>query len=79
MSMGRQRDVAPKYSVVRNGENELKFSLSQCTNAAFVEEIMRQVVVFVSNPNPDMDWVEDFVANYVPTAAAKRIALKEVD
>ena len=79
MSMGRQRDVAPVYSVVRNGENELKFSLSQCTNAAFVEEIMRQVAVFVRNPNPDMDWVEDFVANYVPAAAAKRSALKEVD
>jgi hypothetical protein len=78
MSVGRQRDVAPVYSVVRNGENELKFSLSQCTNAAFVAEIMKQVAVFGTNPNPGMDWVDDFVANYVP-AAAKRIVFKEID
>ena len=76
MTLGRLRDVAPVYSIVRNDVNELKFSLSQCTNPAFVAEIMKQTMAFVANPNPEMDWVDDFVANYVPAAAAKRIVLK---
>ena len=76
MTLGRMRDVAPVYSIVRNDVNELKFSLSQCTNPAFVAEIMKQTIAFVANLIPEMDWVADFVANYVPAAAVKRIVLK---
>jgi hypothetical protein len=76
MTLGRLRDVAPVYSIVRNDANELKFSLNQCTSPAFVAEIMTQTMAFVANPNPEMDWVDDFVANYVPAAAVKRIVLK---
>ena len=73
MTLGRLRDVAPMYSIVRNAANEMKFSLSQCTNSAFVAEIMKQAVIIASNP---LDLVTNFIANYVPSAATKRIVLK---
>ena len=69
MTLGRLRDVPPSYSIVRNDANELKISLSQCTNPEFVEEIMKQLVVGVSP-------VAQFVAEYVPVVK-KRIALEE--
>jgi hypothetical protein len=71
MTLGRSRDVAPSYSIVRNDANELKFSLSQCTSPEIVEEIMKQLVVGVSP-------VAQFVAEYVPTVK-KRIGLKDAD
>lgn len=77
MTLGRLRDVAPMYSIVRNATNEMKFPLSQCSNPGFIAEIMKQTVVIASNPNPAMDWVTHFISTYVPTAANKRIVLKE--
>jgi hypothetical protein len=74
MSLGRLRDVAPSYSIVRNAANEMKFSLNQCTNPAFVEEIMKQTALIIAT-NP-VDLVTDFIANYVPAAATKRVVLK---
>ena len=68
MTLGRMRDVAPAYSIVRNDANETKLSLSQCTNSAFVSEIMKQLMVGVLP-------VSEFVAAYVPVAVKKRIGL----
>ena len=73
MTLGRLRDVAPMYSIVRNAANEMKFSLSQCINSGFVTEVMKQTVIIASNP---VDLVANFIANYVPAAATKRIVLK---
>jgi len=75
MTLGRLRDVAPVYSIVRNAANELKFSLSQCINPGFVGEIMKQTVLVASQP-PETDFVGEFIANYVPAAATK-VVLKE--
>ena len=66
MTLGRLRDVAPVYSIVRNEANEMKFSLNQCTSSEFVSEIMKQLIVGTVP-------VDDFVARYVPS---KRITLK---
>jgi len=69
MTLGRLRDVAPAYSIVRNDANEMKFPLSQCTtNTGFVAEIMKQLVVGVLP-------VSEFVAEYVPAAVKKRVGL----
>lgn len=69
MTLGRLRDVAPAYSIVRNDANEMKFPLSQCTtNTGFVAEIMKQLVVGVLP-------VSEFVATYVPAAVKKRVGL----
>jgi hypothetical protein len=73
MSLGRLRDVAPVYSIVRTGTNDMKFSLSQCTNAEFVREVMQQVVFIAANPGADL--VTDFIARYVP----RRVALKPAE
>jgi hypothetical protein len=67
MTMGRTRDVAPMYRVIRTGANEMKFSLNQCTNAAFVQQVETQLVRGVVP-------VADFVAGYVP-AVKKRLGL----
>jgi hypothetical protein len=64
-TMGRMRDVAPTYSLVRTGTNEMKFSLVQCTDGAFVEQVAAQLMVGVVP-------VSEFIAGYVP----KRVALK---
>ena len=71
MSTGRTRDVAPNYSIVRTQANDMKFPLSQCSNAEFVTDVMNQVVV-------GMGSVAQFVAEYVPVVK-KRIALKDAD
>ena len=71
MTLGRSRDVAPSYSIVRTEANELKFSLGQCINHEFRDEIMKQLVVGVSP-------VAQFVAEYVPVVK-KRIGLKGAD
>ena len=68
MTMGRTRDVAPMYRIIRTGANEMKFSLGQCANAAFVQQIETQLVRGVVP-------VADFVAGYVP-AVKKRVGLK---
>ena len=70
MTAGRTRDVAPGYSIVRTAANVMKFPLSQCTNAALVSEIMKQLVVGVGS-------VSQFVAEYVPVV--KKRVLKEKD
>lgn len=67
MTMGRSRDVAPMYSIVRTGENEMKFPLSQC-NPEFVEQVAKQLNVGIGS-------VADFIADYVPVVK-KRIGLK---
>jgi hypothetical protein len=72
MTMGRARDVAPVYRVIRTGENEMKFSLSQCTNAAFVQQVETQLVRGVVP-------VADFVAAYVPAVVKKRVGLKAAE
>jgi hypothetical protein len=72
MTMGRTRDVAPVYRVIRTGANEMKFSLSQCTNAAFVQQIETQLVRGVVP-------VADFVAAYVPAVVKKRVGLKAAE
>jgi hypothetical protein len=56
------------YRIIRTGANEMKFSLGQCTNAAFVQQIETQLVRGVVP-------VADFVAGYVP-AVKKRVGLK---
>jgi hypothetical protein len=71
MSVGRARDVAPHYSIVRTNANEMKFPLGQCTNPGFVAEVMKQLVVGVGS-------VAQFIAEYVPVVK-KRIGLKDVD
>jgi hypothetical protein len=73
MTLGRLRDVAPVYSIVRTGANDMKFSLDQCTNAEFVREIMQQVVFIAANPGADL--VTDFIASYVP----RRVVLKAAE
>jgi hypothetical protein len=70
MTMGRYRDVAPTYSIIRTGENELKFSLSQCINAEFIAQIAPQLMVDVS--------VADFISEYVPVVK-KRVGLKAAE
>jgi hypothetical protein len=70
MTAGRARDVAPGYSIVRTAANVMKFPLSQCTDAALVSEIMKQLVVGVGS-------VSQFVAEYVPVV--KKRVLKEKD
>jgi hypothetical protein len=73
MSTGRTRDVAPDYSIVRTGANDMKFPLSQCTQTTgFVSDIMNQLVVGVGS-------VAQFVAEYVPMVVKKRVALKDAD
>ena len=73
MTLGRLRDVAPVYSIVRSGANDTKFSLDQCTNAEFVREIMQQVVFIAANPGADL--VTDFISRYVP----RRVVLKAAE
>ena len=68
MTMGRNRDVAPMYSIVRTSTNEMKFSLNQCTNADFVEQVIKQLSVGVVS-------VAAFIAGYVP-AVKRRVPLK---
>jgi hypothetical protein len=65
-TMGRARDVAPVYSIVRSGTNDMKFSLAQC-DGAFVEQVATQLMVGVAP-------VSEFIAGYVP----KKVALKAV-
>ena len=71
MTMGRNRDVAPTYSIVQTGANEMKFSLTQCTGADFVAQIVNQFMVV------EIVTVTEFIADYVPTVK-KRIGLKAV-
>ena len=72
MTMGRTRDVAPMYRIIRTGANEMKFSLGQCANAAFVQQIETQLVRGVVP-------VADFVAAYVPAVVKKRVGLKAAE
>ena len=72
MSMGRARDVAPTYSIVRTNTNEMKFPVSQCNDAEFISEIMKQLVVVGGGGGS----VAQFVAEYVPVVK-KRIGLKD--
>ena len=73
MTLGRLRDVAPVYSIVRTGANDMKFSLGQCTNPGFIGQIMQQVVFIAANPGADL--VTDFIANYAP----RRVVLKAAE
>ena len=66
-TIGRTRDVAPTYGIVRTGANEMKFSLRQC-NSEFVEQVAAQLMVGVVS-------VSEFISEYVP----KRIALKAAE
>jgi hypothetical protein len=50
----------------------MKFPLSQCTNAALVSEIMKQLVVGVGS-------VSQFVAEYVPVVKKRVLKEKEKD
>ena len=68
MTIGRNRDVAPTYSIVRTVDNEMKFSLSQCINSEFVEQVAKQLSVGIGS-------VADFVAEYVPIIR-RRVGLK---
>jgi len=70
-SSGRARDVPISYSIVRTSRNEMKFSLNQCTDDAFVEQIRSQLAAGVVS-------VADFIAAYVPVVK-KRIGLKAVE
>jgi hypothetical protein len=72
MTSGRARDVAPGYSIVCTDANVMKFPLSQCTNAALVSEIMKQLVVGVG-------LVSQFVAEYVPVVKKRVLKEKEKD
>ena len=56
---GRTRDVPITYGIVRTNDNEMKFSLTKCTDAAFVEQIQTQLTAGVVS-------VGDFIAPYVP-------------
>jgi len=71
-SSGRVRDVPISYGIVRTGENQMKFSLNQCTDGAFVEQIQAQLTAGVVP-------VADFIAGYVPVVVKKRVGLKEAD
>ena len=66
-TLGRARDVAPTYSIVHTGSNEMKFSLRQC-NSVFAEQVATQLLVGIGS-------VAEFIAEYVP----KKIALKAAD
>jgi hypothetical protein len=68
MTIGRARDVAPTYSIIRNSKNEMKIPINQCTDADFVEQVKTQLIVGVGT-------VADFVAGYVPVVK-KRVGLK---
>ena len=70
-SSGRTRDVPIAYSIVRTERNDMKFSLNQCTDDAFVEQIRSQLAAGVVS-------VDDFIASYVPVVK-KRVALKAAD
>ena len=65
---GRTRDVAITYGIVRTSTNEMKFSLAQCTDDAFVAQIQTQLTAGVGS-------VDDFIAAYVPVVK-RRIGLK---
>ena len=69
-SSGRTRDIPISYGIVRSDKNDMKFSLSQCTDDAFVEQIRSQLAAGVVP-------VADFIAGYVP-AVKKRVGLKAV-
>ena len=69
-SSGRVRDVPISYGIVRTSENQMKFSLTQCTDGAFVEQIQAQLAAGVVP-------VADFIAGYVPVVVKKRVGLKE--
>ena len=69
-TMGRSRDVAPTYSIVHTGANEMKFALGQCTDGAFAEQVASQLMVGVVP-------VSEFITGYVPVVK-KRIGLKSV-
>jgi hypothetical protein len=66
-TMGRARDVAPTYSLVHTGSNEMKFSLRQC-NSVFADQVATQLLVGIGS-------VAEFIAEYVP----KKVALKAAD
>jgi hypothetical protein len=68
-SSGRTRDVPISYSIVRTNENQMKFSLNQCIDGAFVEQIQAQLATGVVP-------VADFIAGYVPAVVKKRVGLK---
>jgi hypothetical protein len=70
-SSGRIRDVPISYGIVRSDKNEMKFSLNQCTDDAFVEQIRSQLAVGVVP-------VADFIASYVPVVK-KRVGLKAAE
>ena len=71
-SSGRVRNVPISYGIVRTSDNRMKFSLNQCTDGAFVEQIQAQLAAGVVP-------VADFIAGYVPVVVKKRVGLKEVD
>jgi hypothetical protein len=71
-SSGRVRDVPISYGIVRTSKNQMKFSLNQCTDGAFVEQIQAQLAAGVVP-------VAAFIAGYVPAVVKKRVGLKEVD
>jgi hypothetical protein len=70
-SSGRMRDVPISYSIVRTERNEMKFSLNQCSDDAFVEQIRTQLAAGVVS-------VDDFIAGYVPVVK-KRVGLKAAE
>ena len=69
-SSGRVRDVPISYGIVRTSDNRMKFSLNQCIDGAFVEQIQAQLAAGVVP-------VADFIAGYVPAVVKKRVGLKE--
>lgn len=70
-SSGRIRDVPISYGIVRSDKNEMKFSLNQCTDDAFVEQIRSQLAAGIVS-------VADFIAGYVPVVK-KRVGLKAAE
>ena len=68
-SSGRVRDVPISYGIVCTSDNKMKFSLNQCTDGAFVEQIQAQLAAGVVP-------VADFIASYVPAVVKKRVGLK---
>ena len=71
-SSGRVRDVPISYGIVCTSDNKMKFSLNQCTDGAFVEQIQAQLTAGVVP-------VADFIASYVPAVMKNRIELREAD
>jgi hypothetical protein len=67
-SSGRTRDVPISYGIVRSDKNDMKFSLNQCTDDAFVEQIRSQLAAGVIP-------VANFIASYVHVVK-KRVGLK---